>query len=406
MSSSEKPLRVAVLGAGTVGGPVVRALLDRADRLTPFDGTTLTLTAVADKFTDRVIASGIPATIVTDAPAHVVAADDNDVVVELMGGNEPAHTLVAAALAAGKSVVTANKHVVAHHGPEFEALARANGGAFRFEAAVGGGTPVLAPIAEDLAANEISQVRGIVNGTTNFILTAMRENGAAYADVLLEAQGRGYAEADPRGDVEGDDAVNKIVILARLAFGAWIAPSDVQTAPPTLAGSDGRRGITGVTADEVAGAGALGLTLRLVARTERGADGRPVASVLPSAVARFSPLGITDWVLNRIDYSSKEGANPPELAIVTSAGSGGCTLDSQCSDGIFCNGIERCNTGTCAAGAVPDCNDGVSCTSDSCDIASDQCIHATNHGLCSNGLFCDGTEFCDATAGAVVDAES
>ncbi len=98
-------------------------------------------------------------------------------------------------------------------------------------------------------------------------------------------------------------------------------------------------------------------------------------------------------------YSSKEGANSPELAVVTSGGSGGCTLDSQCSDGIFCNGIERCNAGTCAAGAVPDCNDGVSCTSDSCDIASDQCIHATNHGLCSNGLFCDGTEFCDATAG-------
>jgi homoserine dehydrogenase len=320
---SNDSLRVAVLGAGTVGGPVVRAFLERPEKLAPFDGVRLTLAGVADKFMDRVIARGVPAAIVTDAPAHLVADPDVDVIVELMGGDEPARTLIAAALAAGKSVVTANKHVVAHHGPEFEAIAREHGGIFRFEAAVGGGTPVLSPLAADLAANEIHQVRGIVNGTTNFILTSMRENGSAYADVLAEAQARGYAEADPRGDVEGDDAVNKVVILARLAFGAWLAPADVLTTPPTLRGA-GRPGITGVTADEVTAAGALGLTLKLIALAEIGADGRPTASVLPSMVARDSPLGRTDWVLNRIEVV----ADPVGTVAFSGPGAGGDATSS------------------------------------------------------------------------------
>ena len=263
-------LRVGVLGAGTVGGPVVSAFLDWPERLAPFDGLRLTLAGVADRFMDRVIARGVPADLVTDAPAHLVADPDVDVIVELMGGDEPARTLIAAALAAGKAVVTANKHVVAHHGPELEAIARERGGTFRFEAAVGGGTPVLTPLAEGLAADEIRRVRGIVNGTTNFILTSMREQGGGYLDVLAEAQARGYAEADPRGDVEGDDAVNKVVILARLAFDAWLAPADVRTSPPTMRGT-GRAGITGVTAAEVAAAAALGLTLKLVAIADRRA---------------------------------------------------------------------------------------------------------------------------------------
>jgi homoserine dehydrogenase len=314
---------VAVLGAGTVGGPVVHAFLERPEKLAPFDGVRLTLAGVADKFTDRVIALGVPAEIVTDAPAHLVADPDVDVIVELMGGDEPARTLIAAALAAGKAVVTANKHVVAHHGPQLEAIAREHGGTFRFEAAVGGGTPVLTPLAEGLAANEVHQVRGIVNGTTNFILTSMREQGSAYGDVLAEAQARGYAEADPRGDVEGDDAVNKVVILARLAFGAWLAPADVLASPPTLRGV-GRPGVTGVTAAEVTAAGALGLTLKLIALAEIGADGRPTASVLPSAVDRDSPLGRTDWVLNRIEVV----ADPVGTVAFSGPGAGGDATSS------------------------------------------------------------------------------
>jgi homoserine dehydrogenase len=142
-----------------------------------------------------------------------------------MGGMEPARTLIIAALGAGKPVVTANKSVIAHHGPELEAEARRSGAAFRFEAAVAGGLPILAPLAADLAGNEIIRIRGIVNGTTNFILSAMAEEGQPYDDVLREAQEQGYAEADPSGDVEGDDAANKLVILGRLAFGRWLDPA-------------------------------------------------------------------------------------------------------------------------------------------------------------------------------------
>ena len=315
-------LRVAVLGAGTVGWPVVRAFLERPGSLAPFDGVPLTLVGVADLYLDRLVARGVPAAIVTDAPAHLVADPEVDVVVELMGGDEPARTLIAVALGAGKRVVTANKHVVAHHGAALEATARESGGTFRFEASVGGGIPVLGPLAADLAANDVRQVRGIVNGTTNFILTSMREQGSAYADALAEAQARGYAEANPRGDVEGDDAVNKVVILARLAFGAWLDPADVVKAPPTMRGA-GRPGITGVTADEVRAAGALGLALRLIALAD-GRNGHPTASVLPTAVGRDDPLGRTDGVLNRIEVD----ADPVGTVAFAGPGAGGDATSS------------------------------------------------------------------------------
>ena len=198
-------------------------------------------TAVAVRDLERARGNGIPTDLLTDAPAHLVADPDTDVIVELMGGLEPARTLIAAALGAGKAVVTANKSVIAQHGPELEAEARRSGAAFRFEAAVGGGIPVLGPLALDLAGNDIIRVRGIVNGTTNYILTAMAEDGRPYDDVLVDAQELGYAEADPSGDVEGDDAVNKLVILARLAFGRWLDPSTVGRRPPTARGT-GRPG--------------------------------------------------------------------------------------------------------------------------------------------------------------------
>ena len=179
--------------------------------------------------------------MLSDAPAHLVADDAIDVIVELMGGDEPAHTLIAAALSMGKPVVTANKHVIAHHGPELEAIARRTGAALRFEAAVGGGIPILGPLAVTSPRNDISRVRGIVNGTTNFILTAMTDEAAPldYAAALAEAQRLGYAEADPAGDVEGFDAVNKLVILARLAFDRWLDPATIPTRPDGIDGPAG-----------------------------------------------------------------------------------------------------------------------------------------------------------------------
>jgi homoserine dehydrogenase len=297
-------LRVGVLGAGTVGREVIRALLEDADRLVTADGCALTLAAVAVRDVDAATKRGIPGDLLTDAPAHLVAAPDTDVIVELMGGAEPAQTLIATALSAGKPVVTANKQVVAHRGPELERVSRRTGTALRFEAAVGGGIPVLGPLAADLAGNEIHGVRGIVNGTTNFILTEMANGPGAYADVLAAAQARGYAEADPSGDVEGRDALNKLVILARLAFGRWLDPASIEARPPASSGH-GRPGITGVTAYEMTAAAALGLRLKLLASATRDDAGEIVAAVLPTAVPVDSPLGRTDGVRNRIEVSAR-----------------------------------------------------------------------------------------------------
>jgi homoserine dehydrogenase len=319
---SRAPLRVAVLGAGTVGGEVVRGLRELGDRLAPSDGSSLELAAIAVRNLDGARERGLPGDLLTDAPAHLIAADDTDVIVELMGGDEPAHTLIAAALTSGKAVVTANKHVIAHHGPELEAIARGSGATLRFEAAVAGGIPVLSPLASDLAANRIGRVRGIVNGTTNYILTAMAQEGRPYSDVLIDAQELGYAEADPTGDVEGHDAVNKLVILARLAFDAWLVPGSIAVAPPTARGT-GLPGITGVTDQEIEGAGALGLTIKLLATASR-TDAGIVASVLPTAVPADSPFGWTDGVTNRIEID----AHPLGTVRLAGPGAGGAATSS------------------------------------------------------------------------------
>ncbi|MEW6224585.1 MAG: homoserine dehydrogenase [Chloroflexota bacterium] len=301
---SAQPLRVGVLGAGTVGREVVRAFLEASPRLRPFDGAPLVLTGVAVRDIAKAKAAGIPEALLTDAPAHLVADPAVDVLVEVMGGEEPARTLVRAALANGRGVVTANKHLLAHHGPELERAARDAGVPLRFEAAVAGGIPVLGPLALDLAANRVARVRGIVNGTTNLILTAMAREGRAYADVLADAQARGYAEADPAADVEGLDAVNKLVILVRLAFGAWVDPAAVGSRPGTTRGGHGAPGITGVTAEDVAAMAAEGRMIRLLATARLAEDGAIEASVVPTAVPAGSPFGRCDGVLNRVEVDA------------------------------------------------------------------------------------------------------
>jgi len=305
--SPRPPLRVGLLGAGTVGLAVARAMLDDPDRLAPFDGARLVLAGVAVRDPARAVAAGIPEDLLTDAPAHLVASPEVDIVVELIGGDEPARTLISAALAAGKPVVTANKHVIAHHGPALEALARSTGTALRFEAAVAAGIPILGPLAADLAANRVARVRGIVNGTTNFILTLMTDRHRAYDVVLADAQRAGYAEADPAGDVEGDDALNKLVILARFAFGQWLRPGSIERRPATTHGL-GRPGISGVSAGEVGAAAAHGLHLKLIVEGRRGPadrDGDIEASVQLVAVPSGSALGRTGGVVNRIELEAE-----------------------------------------------------------------------------------------------------
>jgi homoserine dehydrogenase len=312
-----------VLGAGTVGREVIAGLAERAARLEAQAGVPVEVIGIAVRDTSRAAERGLPGHLVTDAPAHLVAGPETDVVVEVMGGDEPARTLIDAALGMGRPVVTANKHVIAHHGPSLEAAARRTGASLRFEAAVAGGTPILAPLATDLSANEVTRVRGIVNGTTNFILTLMAEEGRPYADALEEAQERGYAEADPSGDVEGDDAVNKLVILARLGFGEWLAPGSIVRRPPTVRG-DGAPGISGVSDAEIEGAEALGYAVRLIASATRAADGRIAASVVPTCVPSNSPFGWTTGVTNRIEID----ADPVGTIGIAGPGAGGRATSS------------------------------------------------------------------------------
>lgn len=299
------PLRVAVLGAGTVGREVVRELLER--RSAEFQ-----VVGVAVRNFGRAEAAGIPETLLTDAPAHLVAGD-SDVIVELMGGEEPARTLIEAALGAGKPVVTANKYVLARYGAALERRARETKAPLRFEAAVMGGTPVLRLLAEDLAATHVSAIRGIVNGTTNQILTEMAVAGLSYDAALAAAQAAGYAEADPTADVEGGDAADKLVVLARLAFGTWLD----RAAVPVTVGA-GRPGITGVTKQDLMAAEAEGLAIRLLARAERSGDGVR-AAVVPSAVETGSAFGRTTGVRNRVEVD----APPLGTIAIEGPGAGG-----------------------------------------------------------------------------------
>ncbi len=234
---TSRPLRVALLGLGTVGREVARGLLGRgrhARGVVP--GRDVRLVAVADRDPSRFEGLDLADVECVDDGARLVGGPDVDVIVELIGGVEGAGRLMASALDAGHSVVTANKALLARRGAELEHLARARNVALRFEAAVGGAIPILSPLATDLEANRITSVRGIVNGSTNFVLTSMTAGGATYDDVVAQARSLGYLEADASADVEGKDAADKLAILVRLAFGAWPDVTAIRRAPPTHGG--------------------------------------------------------------------------------------------------------------------------------------------------------------------------
>ena len=328
MPTEQRPVRVAILGAGTVGAEVARGFLRNPDRrIGPAGGRMLELVAIADMDVQGAVDRGMPPEIMVPDAGTVVRRDDVDVIVELLGGNEPARSLMAEALKAGKPLVTANKHVLAHHGAELESIARASGAALRYEASVCGGTPVLDAIARGLAANHIRRVRGIVNGSTNFILTEMMQARRTYEEVLAAAQAQGYAERDPSADVEGHDAANKLAILTRLAFGAWPDIDSIVASPPSLRG-DGKPGITGVSAADIAGAVALGLAIRLVATASTPGTAEPAfglaGSVMTCAVPVAAPLGRTDGVLNRLEVD----ADPVGRVSLEGPGAGGPATSS------------------------------------------------------------------------------
>ena len=275
---------IGLLGLGTVGGGVASILFSPQERHPLVSDLEVARVAVRDLNRARTI--DLPADRLTTDPHEVVRDPAVDVVVEVIGGIEPARTLILEAIAAGKSVVTANKAVIARHGQEIAEAAASAGVYVLIEAAVGGGIPIIEPLKQSLGGNRIDRVSGIINGTTNYILTRMADEGAAYDDVLAEAQKLGYAEADPAADVDGLDAADKIAILSTLAFGGAVERSDVPT-----------QGISQLQGRDVDYARQLGYGVKLLAVAERMANEVQTSRSLPLSLRVQPTLVPTDHPL-------------------------------------------------------------------------------------------------------------
>jgi homoserine dehydrogenase len=288
-SRLQRPLRIALFGFGTVGSSVARILVESHPQ-------GLELTHVFNRGVARKRVDWVPSSVQWSEDADAVLASDADVVVELAGGLDPAGTWVRKALDAGKSVVTANKKLIAFHGVELERLAAARGGHLKYGAAVAGGIPVIPGLEQGLAGDRIERVEGILNGTCNFILSKM-EDGADYSTVLNEAQAAGYAEADPTEDVGGFDARAKLSILMRLALRVEVDPEEIVPRP-----------ITEVSAVDFSYARDLGCTIRQVARGQLSA-GHVSATVGPMLVALRSPLAWSRGTENMVILSGQYGGD-------------------------------------------------------------------------------------------------
>jgi homoserine dehydrogenase len=282
-------LRVALLGCGAVGSQVFRLLGDQAGDLAARVGAPLQVAGVAVRDpAGRARAAGVPGELITTDAMGLVTRPDVDIVVEMIGGIEPARSLLLAAMQAGKSVVTANKALLGADGAVMHAAAREHGADLFYEAAVAGAIPLLRPLRESLAGDAVRRVLGIVNGTTNYILDKMDSSGAEFGDALRQAQALGYAEADPTADVAGFDAAAKAAILASLAFHTRVIADDVY-----------RQGITAVTAADIASARALGCVVKLLAICER-CDGGISARVHPAMIPRDHPLASVREAYNAV----------------------------------------------------------------------------------------------------------
>lgn len=283
------PLRVAIFGFGTVGSSVARILVESKP-------PELALTHIYNRNIARKRADWTPANVVWSEDADSVLASDADVIVELAGGLDPAGNWVRGALEAGKSVVTANKKLIAYHGVDLERLAAARGGHIKYGAAVAGGIPVIPGLEQGMAGDRIERVEGILNGTCNFILSRM-EKGMEYSVALADAQAKGYAEADPTEDVGGFDARAKLAILMRLALRVQVAPDEIVPKP-----------ITAVTAVDFSYARDLGCTIRQIARAEQ-VDGQLAATVGPMLVAERSPLAWSQGTENMVIATGHYGGD-------------------------------------------------------------------------------------------------
>jgi len=285
-------LKVALLGCGTVGGAVLRLLSEQSEDLAARIGRRVEVAGVAVRRPDR--HPEVPAELLTTDAEGLVTRPDIDLVVEVIGGIEPARTLILAAIGAGKSVVSANKALLADDGVALHAAASEAGVDLYYEAAVAGAIPLLRPLRESLAGDQLRRVVGIVNGTTNYILSRMAETGAGFGEALAEATEAGYAEADPTADVDGFDAAAKAAILASLAFHSPVSAGDVY-----------REGISAVSASDVARAAEIGCTVKLLAICERvtgadGADDAVAVRVHPAMIPTTHPLAAVGGAFNAV----------------------------------------------------------------------------------------------------------
>ncbi|HKX18231.1 MAG TPA: homoserine dehydrogenase [bacterium] len=311
------PVNIGLLGCGTVGGAVVQLLAKNGAEIERRSGAQLRLTRVAVAHPERPRSVTFSPGVLTTDAAAVVADPGIDVIVEVVGGLEPARTLLLDALEHGKHVVTANKQLIARHGPELFAAAARAGVDLRLEASVGAGVPVIQMLKESLAANRIAEVTGILNGTTNYILTRMAEDGSAFGAALADARRRGFAEADPTDDVEGHDAAAKLAILATIAFHTPVRADQVY-----------REGISRVSPQDIQYAAELGYVLKLLA-IAREHDGRVEAHVHPAFLARAHPLAA---IRNELNAVFVRGDAAGEVMIVGRGAGGDPTASAVVAD--------------------------------------------------------------------------
>jgi homoserine dehydrogenase len=288
MPANDNVVRIGLLGCGHVGAPLVRLLRRNADLIAQRTGVPIEIGCIAVHNLSKERDVDVPAAVFTNDAEAVVLDPSIDVVVELIGGIEPARSLVLAALKSGKPVVTGNKELLANVGSELFEAAHAAGVDLLFEASVAGGIPLMRPLRESLAGERLTRVMGIVNGTTNFILTRMSERGTSFSEALAEAQQLGYAERDPTADIEGYDAAAKAAIIASIAFNAQVVAGDVY-----------REGITGITADDIAAASELGYVVKLLAVVEER-DGAIGVRVHPAMVPEEHPLATVRGSFNAV----------------------------------------------------------------------------------------------------------
>ena len=286
MNSPAKKLRVGMLGCGVVGSDVARLMRSNASDLAARAGATLELVKIGVRNLNR---TGVPTELLTTDLESIVSDTSIDLIIEVIGGIEPARTLILQAIKNKKSVVTANKALLAKHGAEIFEAADQNGVDIYYEAAVAGAIPILRPMRESLVGDHVQRVMGIVNGTTNYILTKMDETGAAFGAALKEAQALGYAEADPTADVEGFDAAAKAAILAALAFHSRVTDGDVF-----------REGISKISATDVAVAKSLNLIIKLLAIADLNDAGEISVRVHPTLISRSHPLAAVRESFNAV----------------------------------------------------------------------------------------------------------